>query len=50
MLFRSRYTKLFEAETENDWAELFFVYARQIGFEFCLFGAVPDKKLALIYS
>lgn len=47
MLFRSRYTKLFEAETENDWAELFFEYASQIGFEFCLFGAVPDKKFPL---
>lgn len=47
MLFRNRFTKLFEAEKDSEWTEWFFDYARHIGFEFCLFGSVPDKKFPL---
>lgn len=47
MLFKSRYTKLFDAKTNDEWTACFFEYARQIGFEFCLFGYVPDKKFPL---
>lgn len=47
MLFKSRFAKLFEAESDDEWTQWLFEYACQIGFEFCLFGYVPDKKFPL---